>query len=799
MKQQIIFCFTLLLAIYNFCNAQFEPLTYQLNNSNLGKEFFVVFPQNEVTAANMRSLEFAIYILSYQNGEVNFEDLSTGTSLNFAITAFNPFIFSSNDHSFLNNYEIEESEVVSKNVIRISSNVDIAVWVISVKEFSAEGYMALPTSAWGNKVINCSYTDVNEGNLNRANGFVVIASKDNTNITIDLKGKGEGNLKYTAKGKKIGETITAKLNRGEAFLVRGTGRTKDFDMTGTIITADKPIGLVSFHIRAMIPINSDEGRQYLIEMIPAVQSWGKRFATIEFKRQNKGDYFRLVASQDNTNWSVKYYDINTKKLINQMSGTLQKAGDFFDYNGENIQPGVQKESIRGLSYWEADKPVLLMQYAYSRPWDDDKNWKPVMVVIPPVEQYLPSTILQTAVQSGFNLNEVAIFAIGDPNDKDHKLLKSIKIGNYELDDIEQNNIPGTNVYWYREFVLGGKGNRKITSNTKLAGYINGFSQQNVYCWMMTTGLNKIDEFDELPPLIEWLNNENPYLVKVTENRNGQPKFEQRDQGISKIILDQRSKNIEMTYIDFDPREGIYQLEVQFNVIDLEKPAVAYFYALDRAGNIAFDSLFYDGSTTDGLNIEDWDAGDVKIGETICSDVQGGIKIENIGTQEITLLRFEDLLAPFSITEPTVPQLPYNLAAGKSVYFKSACFSPTEAKDYEIIVNLVAKVGNQEKSYPTVWKGKGIPQVSVQESTSYNKFRIYPNPAGKYIIIEHNGYVTDDFEYQIYDLTGRMIQINENLQKKGNLTTINIENIQNGLYIIKLRIKATITTFLFVKI
>lgn len=798
MKKIIILGLILITITNKFSFSQVEPLTYQLSNSNLGKEFFVVFPKNEADAANMKPLEYAIYVLSFQNGEVNLEDLRDGTSINRPVTAFTPLIFSSKTHTFLNNYEIVESEVVSQNVLRISSTVDIAVWVISVKEFSAEGYMALPTYAWGNKVINCAYTDVNEGNLDRANGFVIIASKDNTNITIELKGRGEGNLKYTAKGKKIGEIITAKLNRGQAFLVRGTGRTKDFDMTGTIITANNPIGIVSFHMRAMIPINSDEGRQHLVEMIPPVQSWGKQFATIEFKRQNKGDYFRIVASQDNTKWSVKYYDINTKKLINQMSGTLAKAGDFFDYNGENIQQGVQKESIRGLSYWEADKPVLLMQYAYSRPWDDDKNWKPVMVVIPPIEQYISSTILQAAVQSGFNLNEVAIFAIGDPDDKTNKLLNSIKIGNYGLDDIEKNNIPGTNLYWYREFILGGNGNRKITSNTKLAGYINGFSQQNVYCWMMTTGLNKIDELDELPPLIEWMQKEDPYTVKFTENRNGQPKFEQRDQGISKIILDQRSTNIKMSHPAFDPSEGVYELEVEFSVIDPTKPAKAYFYALDRAGNIAHDSLFYNVDTQEGIQISDWDAGEVKVGETICSDAQGGIKIENIGTQAVTLLRFEDVEAPFSITEPTVPQLPYNLAAGQTVYFKSACFSPTEAEDYEITVHLIAKVNNQDKKYSSVWKGKGTPSVNVKELTANSDFRIYPNPASEYIIIEHNEAQLYEIKCEIYDLTGRMMLNTGSAQNKGNLTTVNISNLQRGVYTIKLYINGALKTMMFVK-
>ncbi len=798
MKNKIIIILLLISLSINVSISQIEPTTYQLNNSNMGREFFVVFPKNEADIANMKPLEYAIYFLSHSNGTVTLEDETIGVFQSFEIKAFTPLIFSSKTHTFLNNYEISESEVVSLNVLRISSNVDIAVWVISVKEFSAEGYMALPTYAWGNKNIHCSYSDVNEGQMDRANGFIAIASKDNTNITIEIKGRGEGNLKYTVKGKKIGDVITAKLNRGQAFLVRGTGRTKDFDMTGTIVNADNPIGLVSFHMRTMIPINADEGRQFLAEMIPPVQSWGKKFATIEFKRQNKGDYFKLVASQDNTSWSVKYYDINTKKLINQMSGTLSKAGDFFDFNGENIQVGVQKESIRGISYWEADKPALLMQYAYSRPWDDDKNWKPVMVVIPPIEQYIYSTVIQAAVQSGFNLNEIAIFAIGDPNDKDNKLLKSIKIGNYGLDDIEKNNVPGTNIYWYRDFILGGNGNRKITSNTKFAGYINGFSPQNVYCWMMTTGLNKIDELDELPPLIEWINKEGPYLIKVTEKRNGQPKFEQRDQGISKIILDYRSANIKMEHLVFDPSVGVYELEVEFTVIDPNRAARAYFYAIDRAGNVANDSLFYEPGTEEGLTIDDWDAGEVKVGETICSDFMGGIVIKNIGTKPVTIIRFEDVSEPFYISEPTKPDLPYILEPNKTMNFESACFKATEVGDYATTIKLIALFNNQEMNYTSIWKGKGTPSVSVRENNQSSDFRIFPNPASDYIIIEINNSQLNEIQGKIYDLTGRLIQNIKVSQIKGNLATVDIANLQSGVYIAKLNQNEAVYTLIFVK-
>ena len=79
---------------------------------------------------------------------------------------------------------------------------------------------------------------------------MVLVSEDNTSCTITLRGKGSGT---TMGGNSIGEEIVLPLNAGHVFMVSGMGISDDFDLTGTSIKADKPIGLISFHERAKIP------------------------------------------------------------------------------------------------------------------------------------------------------------------------------------------------------------------------------------------------------------------------------------------------------------------------------------------------------------------------------------------------------------------------------------------------------------------------------------------------------------------------------------------------------------------
>ena len=63
----------------------------------------------------------------------------------------------------------------------------------------------------------------------------------------------------------------------------------------------------------------------------------------------------------------------------------------------------------------------------------------------------------------------------------------------------------------------------------------------------------------------------------------------------------------------------------------------------------------------------------------------------------------------------------------------------------------------------------------------NKLKIYPNPANNFVVIENNSNLTDEFKYNIIDVTGRVIA---NGNSKYN-EQINIENLTTGSYIIQI--------------
>ncbi|MDP2363218.1 MAG: IgGFc-binding protein, partial [Ignavibacteria bacterium] len=346
---------------------------------------------------------------------------------------------------------------------------------------------------WDKEYFHCGYYDFFEapgwGVLEpgkRGGGFIILASEDGTNVTVNLNGLTKGVSKTTGEH-DIGDSWSFSLNAGQTYMVRGKGETKGlYDITGTKIRANKPIGVISTHVRTMIPSICPEDRDHISEMIPPTSTLGKEYVTVQFNRKavsprtGKGDLFRVVAIQDNTKITCSYFDSSTGKLVGNQDTPLAKAGMFADVMPIlDINNANTKNSIYGVAHWQSDKPFLLVQYAFSNRWDGDNKWAPKSIVVAPMEQYTKNAVFQVPVESDFNDNTLTILAKGDPSDPEYKLLKSVAIDGNEIHKLDSklfaNRISGTDIYWTR--IPVSEGAHYITSNTLVTGYVTGFSSQ----------------------------------------------------------------------------------------------------------------------------------------------------------------------------------------------------------------------------------------------------------------------------------------------------------------------------------
>ena len=83
----------------------------------------------------------------------------------------------------------------------------------------------------------------------------------------------------------------------------------------------------------------------------------------------------------------------------------------------------------------------------------------------------------------------------------------------------------------------------------------------------------------------------------------------------------------------------------------------------------------------------------------------------------------------------------------------------------------------------VWTDFNIATLGINDFESEKiKLKIYPNPANSFLSIQNFENLTENFEYKIIDLTGRIVK---NGNSKYN-EQINIEELMNGNYIIKIQ-------------
>lgn len=570
------------------------------NITSQGREFWIAIPQNDYANPLVNALE--IYVTSSQQTTVTVEHAASRFIMTKEVQPYSVTTFTTRDASALWNWELTKSETIQSGAIHITAEHPVSVYVMSAKERSADGYTALPLQAWGREYMHCGYYDHYDQTLVKewGGGFVVVAADNGTEITLRLRGKNITGLGRTVGGRTIPNQQKIILNKGETYVVQGNGQTLGtFDLTGTSISANKPIGVISYHQRAMLPSNNQNGRSYLVEMMPPVHAWGKKHVALEYQREGKGDFFRILAAENDTRWSLKYYDKNTGKLLRQSQERVLQQGEFYEELNSYAGRG-QAESIRGVSVWESNKPVLIMQYSYSTFWDNTNDYDPFMTIVSPVEQYITASVFQTPTLASFQTHWFNMLVVGDRTDSSHSKLKSIQLDGQPLWQIQpqllQRNIPGTDLYWAQIKVT--PGSHLVAGSTPFTGHIYGFGNFNSYGMPAAISLKQLHRVDTLPPVITKKDSCGTYHCKVSELRNeqGDPRLVQKDQGIYSIeLVDYLSNNYRIKYrtaptIPYDPIAWVFDYSLE--VINPAFDAVGIVTILDRAGNAVTDTVRY---------------------------------------------------------------------------------------------------------------------------------------------------------------------------------------------------------------
>lgn len=558
--------------------------------SSYGKEFFFAIPPNDSknSLTSLNVLKLYITAISKSKVEVTYNGVTKTYTINANSTKEISLDKESSLGATIYTQEVYETGVVKNKTFVVSSDYDISVSVLNSKEMTADSYTVFPTKAWGNNYIHLAYWDQeyifypggNQSDKKTGSGMLIIANQDNTQLKILYKGK-KGTK--TTNGKRIGENETVTLNKGEVFSFRSTGEGElRYDLSGTQVISNKPVGAISFHQRTSIPGEIDvNGKDYLVEMVTPVTAWGKKYVCLQLNREDVdyylstkwGDYFRGIASENGTIVTCKYYSFETGELYDELEFKLN-ANEYFEYNGSKID-NYNNRSIRGISIWESNKPFMLMQYCYSSEWDKvgfkDKEYDPFMTLAVPTEQYVNYTVFNVPGLSSGIINSFANILVTAP-DYDNSVLKTIKIDGQSLSSrypqLLLNKVPNEDLYWLR-FPIS-SGNHIIEAETTFGAYLYGFGNFISYGHTTSQGFEPI-------------NNDGAPRIEMTEVGCGEYYVSVMDSSGIQSLEFSDVNNITYDTTGFYKHINSFEYSFKLNVIDVDINCSAKIFATDVLG------------------------------------------------------------------------------------------------------------------------------------------------------------------------------------------------------------------------
>lgn len=264
--------------------------------------------------------------------------------------------------------DIHSSDVVAELGVHVTAGAEVSVYGLNRYSATTDAYLGLPVD-----ILGTAYTVMSYQNVNVVNGteFAVVAPQDATTVTITPS--------VTTGTRTAGVPYNVSLDKGDTYQLRNTDPSPA-DLTGTIVTSNKPIAVFGGHQCANIP-EGNVACDHIVEQIPPNDTWGKSFVTMPLATRTKGDTFRILASEANTAVSINGSPVATLG-----------AG------------GVHEQIITGPATITADKPVLVAQFSNSSSFDGVTS-DPFMMLIPPYEQFLSAYTVTTPAE-GFLTNYI---------------------------------------------------------------------------------------------------------------------------------------------------------------------------------------------------------------------------------------------------------------------------------------------------------------------------------------------------------------------------------------------------------
>ena len=243
------------------------------------------------------------------------------------------------------------NDQIAARGVHVTASMDVSVTGMNYLKFTSESFLALPTTMLGGEYVVLGYGNV-QNDVTALNGsqFALVASENGTQVTITPS--------VTTLSHLGGVPYTIVLKQGEVYQLRNTNAATD--LSGSIITASRPVSVFGGHRCANIQSPSTFFCNTLVEQLLPVAHWGTNFATLPLATRDSYT-LKVVAARD-----------NTLVTTNGSLASVLNRGSVFEW------------VANGPVLITADQPVFVAEYSNSADFDQRIKADPFMVTALPV-------------------------------------------------------------------------------------------------------------------------------------------------------------------------------------------------------------------------------------------------------------------------------------------------------------------------------------------------------------------------------------------------------------------------------
>ena len=330
----------------------------QGQSTTQGKEFWLSYGKNYTYSALPNLLQLRIVATKPTKVTLIYTLDNSTETINVAAGEVYTRVFDASDAAKI----YSDATGTTKKSLHIISDELISVFAINIYKHTTDATNVLPVTNYGKVYRHMTYSAT--GN----DGYTLIAAENDTHITEN-------------------KTSVAVLQKGEVYSKYVSGG----DMTGTLITSDKPIAYFTTASCVNVP-NGTGACDCLFQQQVPVHSWGNKFLVPLTKRGK--ERIRVVASQDGTTITQTGATI----ISHPGTGSLSlNAGQFVELEAALSDGGC---------YLQSDKPIAVASFLMGLDYPNlYKKGDPAMAWVPPIEQTVMNVAIAPFIEKGTSVLE----------------------------------------------------------------------------------------------------------------------------------------------------------------------------------------------------------------------------------------------------------------------------------------------------------------------------------------------------------------------------------------------------------